>query len=297
MSEIERYGDSFDDFADHPDSAFYVAEGLSPEETNREIVASMDRVLLGIIELQHAGQVIPLSTDALCDWHRGIFMSTFPEDAGTLRWKTGAGVWETVTFGVGVGTRMTRRILGRQGAPPRATRRRLDRIFRSYAQDLARASSDGITLRDAALSATHVYAKSLSVHAFVDGNLRASFVALQATLLNYGLPPVVFKDLEAHDDHLDRALRPGGRKQSNEPFAEYLAGLIRRLTGDYAGRVSTVKIIDFDTPDRVEHVVFGDELVPLTAEAVHALSLNAQLLASGETIRAARVPNEPTATA
>ncbi len=231
MSEIERYGDSFDDFADHPDSAFHVAEGLSPEDTNREIVASMDRVLLGIIERQHAGELIPLSTDALCEWHRGIFVSTFPEDAGRLRWKTGSGVWETVTFGVGIGTQTTRRILGRQGAPPRAIRRRLDRIFRRYADDLAHASADGITLDDAALSATHIYAKTLSVHAFVDGNLRASFVALQAALLNYGLPLVVFKDLEAHDDHLDRALRPGGRKQSYEPFAEYLAGLIRAVAG------------------------------------------------------------------
>jgi hypothetical protein len=46
--------------------------------------------------------------------------------------------------------------------------------------------------------------------------------------------------------------------------------------------VSLVKIIDFDTSDRVEHVVFGDELVPLTDAAIHALSVNAQLLALGE---------------
>ncbi len=58
-----------------------------------------------------------------------------------------------------------------------------------------------------------------------------------------------------------------------------------------------MKIIDFDTPDRVEHVVFGDELVPLTAEAIHALSLNAQLLAIGETARATRHSGEPAATA
>ena len=55
-----------------------------------------------------------------------------------------------------------------------------------------------------------------------------------------------------------------------------------------------MKIIDFDTPDRVEHVVFGDELVPLNAEAIHALSFNAQLLAIGET---AQATGEPAATA
>jgi hypothetical protein len=64
----------------------------------------------------------------------------------------------------------------------------------------------------------------------MDGNLRASFVALQAVLLNYGLPPVIFKDLAAHDDHLSTALRPGGRKQSYEPFADYLAKLIREAS-------------------------------------------------------------------
>jgi hypothetical protein len=51
--------------------------------------------------------------------------------------------------------------------------------------------------------------------------------------------------------------------------------------------VSTVTITDFDTSDRVEHVVFGNELVPLADAAIHALSVNAQLLALGEDSRAA----------
>ena len=41
-------------------------------------------------------------------------------------------------------------------------------------------------------------------------------------------------------------------------------------------------ITDFNAADGVEHVVFGDELVPLTDAAIHALSINAQLLALGE---------------
>jgi hypothetical protein len=43
--------------------------------------------------------------------------------------------------------------------------------------------------------------------------------------------------------------------------------------------VDTVKILDFDTTNPVDQVVFGDELVPLSDAAIHALSLNAQALA------------------
>ena len=227
MSEIERYGQGFDAFRDHPDSAFHAPVGLTPEETNREIVARLDRVIHGLIDRQRRGERIPISTDSLCAWHNDIFASTFPDDAGRVRWKTRDGLWETVTFGVHIGTRRTRRVLGRHGAKPRAIRRRLNRIYAAHDLEFARAQREGTTLHGAALDAAHVYAKTLSVHPFVDGNLRASFVALQAVLLNYGLPLVLFKDLDAHDDYLDAALRPGGRRQSYEPFAEYLAGLIR----------------------------------------------------------------------
>lgn len=51
--------------------------------------------------------------------------------------------------------------------------------------------------------------------------------------------------------------------------------------------MSTVTITDFDTADLVGHVVFGDELVPLTDAAIRALSINAQLLALGEIARPA----------
>jgi hypothetical protein len=44
-------------------------------------------------------------------------------------------------------------------------------------------------------------------------------------------------------------------------------------------RMSTVKIPDFDTTNSVDHVVSGDELVPLSGSAIHALSLNAEALA------------------
>jgi hypothetical protein len=60
--------------------------------------------------------------------------------------------------------------------------------------------------------------------------------------------------------------------------------------------VSTVTITDFDTPARVEHAVFGDELVPLTDAAIHALSINAQLLALGDVARSGRpVPSSTAA--
>lgn len=55
-----------------------------------------------------------------------------------------------------------------------------------------------------------------------------------------------------------------------------------------------MKIVDIDTTNPVDHVVFGDELVRLSDSAIHALSLNAQALAfHGECTAAA--PAEDTA--
>jgi hypothetical protein len=57
--------------------------------------------------------------------------------------------------------------------------------------------------------------------------------------------------------------------------------------------VSTVIITDFDTSQRVEHVVFGDELVALSDAAIHALSINAQLLAIADRAHAGRIASQP----
>jgi hypothetical protein len=71
MSPRTEYSEGFDGVADEPDSTFYAAPGLSPEATNREIVASMDHVMRDVVSLHHSGCLIPLTTDSYCEWHHG----------------------------------------------------------------------------------------------------------------------------------------------------------------------------------------------------------------------------------
>jgi prophage maintenance system killer protein len=66
----------------------------------------------------------------------------------------------------------------------------------------------------------------LRIHPFVDGNLRATYITLQAALLRLGLPGIEFTDHQAHNDALGYALLPGGRRQSYEPLAELIANLV-----------------------------------------------------------------------
>ncbi len=68
---------------------------------------------------------------------------------------------------------------------------------------------------------TRLYVKVLRAHPWVDGNLRATIVALNAALLTLGLPSVEFKDLELHDDLLGIAFV--GKHDPYRPLAEHIA--------------------------------------------------------------------------
>jgi hypothetical protein len=63
--------------------------------------------------------------------------------------------------------------------------------------------------------------KLLRVHPWIDGNLRVSYVALQAALISLDLPPVVFSNLEQHDDLIGRAFR--GQNEPYRPLARHIA--------------------------------------------------------------------------
>lgn len=68
----------------------------------------------------------------------------------------------------------------------------------------------------------------LTIHPFVDGNLRAGYSALQTGLRNLDLPLLEFHDVEAHTQALDVALRVDGR-QLYEPLARLMENLIRAV--------------------------------------------------------------------
>ena len=216
-------GAPFRGFRDHSESPFFCASGHTPEETWEVSVDRLAQLLVGLGPHAKSGP-IEMSATLLCSWHREIFGSLFPEDAGRLRWRRGLD-WEHVYFGGNIGTHRPRDIRLYRGTVPRELRRRLRKICAEF--NTAAASireSDSINSYNAVHAATRLYAKVLRAHPWVNGNLRATTVALNAALLTLGLGTVGFKDLELHDDLLGIAFV--GRNDPYRPLAEHIAKII-----------------------------------------------------------------------
>jgi fido (protein-threonine AMPylation protein) len=211
------HGAPFRGFRDDNESPFFRAPGHTPEETWDLSVDNLAGILKTLDALAASGP-IEMSTELLCSWHREIFATLFPDHAGRLRGLR-HGQREHVYFGM--------RTRGYRGANPRQLPGRLQKIcteFNTAAAAIREApSSDRYT---AVHAATRLYVKVLRAHPWVDGNLRATIVALNAALLTLDLPPVEFEDLELHDDLLDIAFV--GKDDSYRPLAEYIAEIINK---------------------------------------------------------------------
>jgi fido (protein-threonine AMPylation protein) len=211
---------TFERFRDEPDSDFYEAPRRSPEETWQEIRSRVGLTAAQAISLALADA--DLTPALLCEWHRRIFETTFPGQAGRLR--TGRGL---TTYGYVVGPRnspvdKTGRGTGARKLPGRL--RKICEEFNQAAGDLGDATEP--RLLDSTLPAARLYAKLLSVHPWWDGNGRAAYVALQFALVRLGAIVVSLPDHAEQQWHLGRALQPRG-DQSYEPLARYLADEIR----------------------------------------------------------------------
>jgi fido (protein-threonine AMPylation protein) len=218
---------SFEEFSDHPDSPFYCAAGRTPTETWNEITGQMKVVLAETAARNQQGH-IEITLDSVRAWHGAIFQSTFPDDAGRLRWQVERGAWEHVSFGIAFGTVLTRLIKLIQGTHPRNIQKRVSAAcaeFDRASEDLTK--SDARTVRDATFPAARLYAKLLTIHPFVDGNLRVAYVALQAALLNLDLVMVEFHDRGAHNEAISAALRTDSR-QSYKQLADLIAEIIKK---------------------------------------------------------------------
>jgi fido (protein-threonine AMPylation protein) len=209
------HGAPFRGFRDDNESPFFCAAGHTPEETWDISVDRLAHLLVDLGPLADAGP-IEMSTQLLCSWHREIFATLFPDNAGRLR-SLRDGRREHVYFGVGN--------RGYRGTTPRELPRRLDKICAEFNTAAAenRASPDSDTY-SAVHASGRLYAKVLRAHPWVDGNLRGTYVALDAALLTLGLPPVQFNDLALHDELL--AIAFVGRNDPYRPLAEHIAEII-----------------------------------------------------------------------
>lgn len=216
---------TFERFRDDSDSDFYEAPGRTPVETWQEIRARVGLVAAEAVEL--ALHDATLTPSLLCDWHRGIFETTFPESAGKLRSARGG-----VTYGYVAGTEGAPVNKVGRGTAARKLPRRLRKIceeFNRTAAELPDATAP--RLIDVTYPAARLYAKLLSAHPWSDGNGRTSYVVLQFALVRLGALSVALPDYAEQQWHLGRALRTGGG-QSYEPLATYLAEKIRAVEAD-----------------------------------------------------------------
>lgn len=211
-------------YVDHVDSPFYEADGLTPQETWNRSVREMGALLVAVGEDYSSVSPVRMSGELVASWHRTIFGELFPDDAG--RFRRDGSEPEHVFFGALVGTRKSRREKQLRGVAPRRLATRIEKICTE-----TNAAVDGLvgggshSLIEATRVAARLYAKLLRAHPWVDGNLRASFVGLNAVLRSLDLPEVTFPDMLVHDELLGVAFR--NDDDPYRPLAEHIAAIVR----------------------------------------------------------------------
>jgi fido (protein-threonine AMPylation protein) len=195
----------FEGFRDSPEAPFYRAGAMSAEATWAEATRRLARILRSAAaEAQRRPGA--LAAERVCTWHRAIFLTTFERDAGRVRADD-----EPVEFGVPVRIGEELRdvpVRGTLGSNAIMNELRL-------ACEAFNASVSALSEREWSIEpaegvepAAALYSAILKTHPFVDGNLRAAYVALIAALASVGLPAIDFRPvLDRHDECLGWAMR------------------------------------------------------------------------------------------
>jgi fido (protein-threonine AMPylation protein) len=217
-----RKQQGFEGFKESPDAPFYRSGVMSPQETWAEATRRLTRVLeAATIDAER--RATPITVERVCGWHRAIFLTTFESDAGRVREDH-----ELAEFAVPIEIDGAMR-----GWPVRGTMGRsaiLEDL--SVACEAFNASSAALRTRygvvkaiEGATPSAALYAATLRTHPFIDGNLRAAYVALIVGLTSVGLPAVDFRSvLERHDECLGWAMREDAQR-TIDPLARLIVEL------------------------------------------------------------------------
>jgi len=213
----------FDDYSDSPDAPFYRSGARSPQETWAEATGRLERVLAAATADAERRPAV-MTVERICRWHRAIFLTTFERDAGRVREDH-----EPVAFGVPVEVEGEMRGSSMHGVLPRsAILTRLGASCEKFNARRAALRRRGglLDVAEGAAPAGELYAEILETHPFVDGNLRAAYVALQVGLVSLGLPVVDFRGvLDRHDECLGWAIRRDARR-TTAPLARLIVELV-----------------------------------------------------------------------
>src|ERR1700728_5028263 len=74
----------FEGFRDSPSAPFYRAGARSPDDTWNEASTRLEKMIESATAAARH-RPIEITVEHICRWHRGIFLSTFPHEAGHIR--------------------------------------------------------------------------------------------------------------------------------------------------------------------------------------------------------------------
>jgi fido (protein-threonine AMPylation protein) len=171
----------FGGFRDAPEPPFYRSGAMSSEATWAEATRRLTRVLRSaVVEAERRPPV--MTAEQICGWHRAIFLTTFGDDAGRVRED-----YEPVEFGVPIEVNGEPRDTPIRGTLGRSAifeeLRVACEIFNVSAAAL-RGREGAANAVEGVIPAAELYAAILKTHPFVDGNLRAAYVALIVELMS-----------------------------------------------------------------------------------------------------------------
>ncbi len=212
----------FEGFRDSPQAPFYRAGARSPDDTWNDASRRLEKTIESATAA--AGhRPIEMTVERVCGWHRGIFLSTFPREAGYIR-----SDHEPAEFAIPIdidGETVTTPMHGTLPHSEILTRLRGACETYNAKQATLQRRTGALTAVEGATPPAELYAAILEIHPFIDGNLRAAYVALQVGLASLGLPTVRFGHaIDRHDECLGWAMR-GDAERTIAPLAELIVEL------------------------------------------------------------------------
>jgi fido (protein-threonine AMPylation protein) len=214
----------FEGFRDSLEAPFYRAGASSPDETWAEAARRVNLVIeSATAAARHRS--LEMTVEHIRRWHRGIFLTTFESYAGRVRED-----YEDARFGIPI--EIDGELTGsamRGVLPKSAILARLHdacEMFNARRASLQRRGQAPNAI-EGAEPVADLYVEILEIHPFVDGNLRAAYVALQVGLVSLGLPTVRFgRVIARHDECLGWAMRQDAERTS-APLTELILELMQ----------------------------------------------------------------------
>lgn len=214
---------TFASFEDAPESRYYEARELTPEQTWQAITAEVARVT-AIVAAEAEAQEWLTAAD-FDGIHQGIFGPVFGDSVLSMR-----RFDEQVTYGTVIGPKDKPRNVSQDGKSAKGLAKSLATIAKDLniafrERDAAVARREQRTIFDATLPAATAYGRFLADHPYFDGNGRTAFPLLNFALIRLGLVAVAVPETQQFHWCLGRAMHR--RDRDARPLAEYLGELIR----------------------------------------------------------------------